>query len=102
MFRLNVIHSFTWFGNYLLQLLVQILLPLGESEQPLFPHSLQVHLLRTHARARTHGGRDTNSHQLYRTRSFDFTVHTIKTHYVVLQGIYLLDSCPCLHPHPEM
>lgn len=43
----------TWFSDDLLQLLVQAFLPLGECDQPLLPHPLQVHLLhtRTHASA---------------------------------------------------
>lgn len=35
----------TWFADDLLELLVQILLPLGQNLQPLIPHPLQVRLL---------------------------------------------------------
>lgn len=42
----------TWFADDLLELLVQILLPLGQNLQPLSPHPLQVRLL--HVSTHTH------------------------------------------------
>lgn len=75
--RWAVTANFTWFGDRLLQLLVQILLPLSDHVQPMLSHPLQVHLLHTDTFIPTAQMQTSSPKQAM---------------------IHQPDSCPCLHP----
>lgn len=79
--RVTAVFS-TWFADDLLELLVQILLPLGQNLQPLSPHPLQVHLLHVS----THTTR-----QMWRNTRLSFTVYIRET----LSKLRAISTFPC-------